>query len=1429
MIQIKCNKHKSRCAFFRDTAVFDFNLIFDVFEKLRQIRFPAFLKSGNPCTPTSYRGARGVSESPEERFDPCGALGEMAGSAGVGGGAAQAGAGELRFTRQTTTSASIAFESLSSLALFVAATFQTVSQRPSVISTMFLVLWGLERVAASQRYKRNGGAQDTSTRNEMYLGTPFVWRLMVFVSAMAVFGACVAQSCYAVFGAGWPHSDAHRLALKVIGFQYFPSTAESFAEITPFVVVLLVAAFNVREARLQKYKKRTRGADVDDTGSIVDEDELDLLPTVNGTGDDPYTDIENETGSRDSRTTTAIRVARISAIVSGVSAPSFLALPYFLVVVLEILVTAFTSTTHYEKADTGCTGDARTAVCMFRKYVNCARVMTVYAAAHFSLLYVYQLPELNLNANKVKAKWLGLTVLFDTGRGADAGDTGEVETTITSLLRFTQMACLALLFCSLLAAGAFADFGSDEENEEDADGSDRDQKSKSYFPPLGLGRFQGTFFELFRKKREVENEVLEETLLDPEDEEWVEDDERDSVANGTEINDAETSFGISGKEPSVFIRLVSLHCSFLGAVFVVVMSCFIRSVLLVPLLVGALREITKTDNSESEINRKLKFATRTGPLTVLYLSLWCLVEYYFLSVPGEALNVTQIWVLQGLGLINQEVDLSANACEINAVRVFSLFVSLGVFAGLTKTARMTPGEEVLERVFGRVNVEFDDDSEHSQHEKRFVRLDTYGQLPSRRPETLDDTASDEHDDAEDDRNDRNDSSRSRRRSFLQTSIQVIVPTVLWLVALTTNDVIHAVLLAAFVCTLWQKPGDVWILRLVQRLVAVCFFMTYFFEVTSTVVTGISTSTHSFLTFLGLMHPSHLRDVLPLALAVLVTCAATRVELIEVTMKWCREMEEEEEVGGSVGEHTSHTMRSSWQASWALAVAIGEEIRVWAFSLVDGRGGYVVLFCGAVVVLSETPSLLHLALLTVVVGASLVPDVWVFSVVPGGGRGAVLSGMSGTTLNTHTTHISPRWRFVFLFAAFNFFARYLLGAFRVMQILGFSDELKTFVINCIGIPINLDPSDMYTELFGPSVFLVVTHAHLGGWFQSGSRNIFARSEATRNNPVAVTATERGLLPFTKRLLIIHATKPLLLCSVVFAISRVDLFGFVTMGLCVWVSVSKKHSTTVPCEFLALVVTTAALFEYAFSVPYLYEHLHRHSGLLKWVGVEGGMSDRSNDSGNSTLMTLTVLILASLELVRASLRNLKRLPPALKTACAPEPCHLFWPPYLPIEAVERGVKEWREEEHKDETDAFEKFEKADQEEEWVSSDGEGDSDARTDAKKTSRRRKEKRKSQERKRKLTSYAQVSILCGSAPAYLEGLFASMMPGLMYFACVIAAVTCSNVLSLLYLGVAVTLMEFGGGGTKGWRQKNQKPSTPRRRRRVWKFATAVCSLIVVW
>ena len=40
-----------------------------------------------------------------------------------------------------------------------------------------------------------------------------------------------------------------------------------------------------------------------------------------------------------------------------------------------------------------------------------AQFAAVYAAAHFALLYAYQLPELTATANAVRAQWLGLYVL----------------------------------------------------------------------------------------------------------------------------------------------------------------------------------------------------------------------------------------------------------------------------------------------------------------------------------------------------------------------------------------------------------------------------------------------------------------------------------------------------------------------------------------------------------------------------------------------------------------------------------------------------------------------------------------------------------------------------------------------------------------------------------------------------------------------------------------------------------------------------------------------------------------------------------------------------------------------------------------------------------------------------------------------------------
>ena len=191
-----------------------------------------------------------------------------------------------------------------------------------------------------------------------------------------------------------------------------------------------------------------------------------------------------------------------------------------------------------------------------------------------------------------------------------------------------------------------------------------------------------------------------------------------------------------------------------------------------------------------------------------------------------------------------------------------------------------------------------------------------------------------------------------------------------------------------------------------------------------------------------------------------------------------------------------------------------------------------------------------------------------------------------------------------------------------------------------------------------------------------------------------------------------------------------------------------------------------------------------------------------------------------LSQASRRWLEKLPPALKKQCAPEPCHLFWPPWTPAEARTEAVRRlFSEGNHPPPAEL-------DCESEWESADRDGDGES-TQGEKPEKREKPKSR---RRKNMTSFAQVSILCASAPAYLEGVFASAMPGLMYVTSVFAAVICGNFVSLVYLALVVLLMEgdtfFGKTARRGVRKP---PSTPRRRRRAWRFAVGACALIVVW
>ena len=142
-----------------------------------------------------------------------------------------------------------AFETLSSASLFVAATFQAASQRPSAISLAFLVLFGAERVLAgaaprlSDRPNAPGRPSDDPARVAL-------WRWTTFLAMTAIAGECLAQIAFAAFGPEWPRATSRRTALRWLGFQPLHGAHDMFAETAPFLVALFVGALNARASRL---------------------------------------------------------------------------------------------------------------------------------------------------------------------------------------------------------------------------------------------------------------------------------------------------------------------------------------------------------------------------------------------------------------------------------------------------------------------------------------------------------------------------------------------------------------------------------------------------------------------------------------------------------------------------------------------------------------------------------------------------------------------------------------------------------------------------------------------------------------------------------------------------------------------------------------------------------------------------------------------------------------------------------------------------------------------------------------------------------------------------------------------------------------------------------------------------------------------------
>ena len=99
-----------------------------------------------------------------------------------------------------------------------------------------------------------------------------------------------------------------------------------------------------------------------------------------------------------------------------------------------------------------------------------------------------------------------------------------------------------------------------------------------------------------------------------------------------------------------------------------------------------------------------------------------------------------------------------------------------------------------------------------------------------------------------------------------------------------------------------------------------------------------------------------------------------------------------------------------------------------------------------------------------------------------------------------------------------------------------------------------------------------------------------------------------------------------------------------------------------------LAAAALAEYAFTIEWIRTRASDSVELCRWIGVLG--LDASSRLRNAALVAGAA---ASLEFARACRRRLDRLPPALRSGCAPEPSHVRWPPETPADAARKAISE------------------------------------------------------------------------------------------------------------------------------------------------------------
>ena len=1136
-----------------------------------------------------------------------------------------------------------------------------------------------------------------------------IWRWVLGLSVVVVAGECVVQGCYVSLGPGWPESRAQYDALRWVGFTELHGIPEYVAEFLPFFLVLAVASLHLFAHRVAASALADGTADA----MIIPEGRLDAGIA------------EGSEGRHVAPSKAASWLVAVAGGIAGVTVPSFAALPYFGVVLVSLIswgfqshvpLTPLSARRRRNRASRwrgsfgfGGRDDGFGKAAATPKIA--AQLALVYSAVHFTLLYLYQLPELAASANGVKAEWMGLYVL--TG-GDDA---------VVTILKGLQVLAIAAVFVGLVEMGVARGGAESEldEREEERGGSVRGGSrggGKSFhWPPLAR-RGVDDQSEGF----EDGSGDLDAPLLGGGGSGGFHDDEID----GARLERGDDSMNEDGGTPrdprtpdklpipDIQRRLLAKYTGTLASFIILGTSLAAKSLLAYPMLIYALVVITSPPTHAA-------FARRHGPVIALYLAMWSAAEYVYVSVPDAVLpemNDAQGKVLTAIGLRRADMN-QANAAGTGYVS--GLLLTMAAATALLRVARLTPTDDELEEAAREAGL--------SGMPEGFVRLDADADAEEP-PLTFDDSAAqaapgggggiDEGTLRADEGGDEGippDSDPGKMRRYTMTKqseaaasaaqasaraaaamvgppqegslrpqlgprpntvsggwerpalavlSNLLVPLALWIVALSNDDLLHGALLLAFLLTLvW--PGDRAVLASTGRIIAGGLALMYVWALDSIPeLMGIDRPEwEPALRLMGLWQPDLIKAMLPMASILVINCIVLNLpEVVEVLGPLDDEGERGDVGGnmGGVGESPGHAIADApvtWDAFWALLSAAAAEAWLSTVALVDGAGAYAVLITGLIIVEITHCCMLNLALLTLIGFALIVP-------LPS---------------NPREERNSPRWRALLGFALVNLALRYAFGAYPLARSLGLSDGIQTFLHDTVGLAPDLPPNKLMSQLLGPSVLLIVTHFHRIGALSSASFGFGdgerGASSFARPSQLSVAANQMGVLPFLRRVVILHSSKVLILAGLYFSLRHVDIFGAGMLAGVIILSLSLKTASGPP-EVLGAIAITSAVANYAFTVNWLHDEVaEHHVNLLAWVGLQ--QWDKPNTvlwPRHESMLRSAVLVLIALELVRASRGWLRELPPALKTGCAPEPCHLFWPlrrilhPPVPTAAAASG---------------------------------------------------------------------------------------------------------------------------------------------------------------